>query len=61
MASNEIKLAFKKEKMPEKPDLTKTETIEHLMFISDQRTQILIEAIQTGSAKSIRIDDYAGK
>ena len=44
-----------------KPKLTKIETIQQLCFMSDERTRLTLEAIKTGSAKSIKATDVAGK
>lgn len=44
-----------------KPNLTRIETIQQLCYMSDERTRLTLEAIKTGSGKSIKKTDVAGK
>ena len=44
-----------------KPKLTKIETIQQLCFMADERTRLTIEVIESGSGKSVKATDVAGK
>ena len=37
-----------------KPKLTKQETLNHLCFLEDQRTTLMIEAMETGATDDIK-------
>lgn len=44
-----------------KPKLSRTECIQHLCSMADERTNLLREDIKSGSAKSIKATDIEGK